>query len=62
MWLPSDTWHTILAVGMNVLLGSGTFDLQKAGRLLSVYNKDTRQEDIRFTTLVIEPAEQDNKS
>ncbi len=47
---------------MNILFESGTFDLQKAGRLLSVYNKDTRPEDICFTTLVIEPAEQEHKS
>ena len=42
---------------MNILFGSGIFGLQEAGRLLSVYNSDARQEDIRFTALVIEPAE-----
>ena len=47
---------------MYILFGSGTFDLQKGGRLLNVDNKDTRPEDIRFTTLVIAPAEQEPNS
>ena len=46
---------------MNILFGTGTFDLQEASRLLSVYNSDARQEDIRFTTLVIGPAERAHK-
>ena len=47
---------------MNILFASGIFDLQKAGRPPSLYNKETRREDIRFTTLVIECAEQEHKS